>query len=72
MSTKNYALIWFEGEDTYTLVDRADKTVLLTEAEALNDAVSFLRSEKDLDNAIDDVRYAISVELLEDLFGWEV
>lgn len=70
--TKVYALIWFEGENYYTLVDRNNKTVLLSEAEAEYDTSGILRTEDDVENAQDDIRYAIDVTLLEDLFGWVV
>lgn len=70
--TRAYALIWFEGENYYTLVDQFNKTVLISEAEAYYDTTGILKTEDDVENAADDVRYAISTDLLEDLFGWTV
>lgn len=65
-----YALIWFEGDSPYTLVDKQGKTVLLTKEAALNQSSGLLHSQDDVDAAEDDLRYAITTELLDELYGW--
>jgi len=66
-----YALIWFEGDTPYLLADHKGKTVLFSEQDALSHATSALKTQDDVDNAEDDLRYAIATELLEELYGWE-
>lgn len=70
MDTK-YAVIWFEGPDSYTLVDRSGKYVLMSENQASKapSISAILRTEAEVEDATEDVKYAISVELLENLFG---
>lgn len=65
-----YALIWFEGDNPYTLVDKQGKTVLLTKDAALNQSSGLLHSQDDVDAAEDDLRYAITTDLLDELYGW--
>lgn len=67
---REYAIVWFEGEDIYTLVDTNDKTVLLTESEALSEAAQILRKTSDVEDAEEDLRYAIPAHMLNELFGW--
>lgn len=69
---EKYALIWFEGDEYYTLVDRHNKTVLIAAAEAKESTAGILRTEDDVENALDDLRYAIPANLLQELFGWDV
>lgn len=71
LPTTEYAVIWFEGEETYTLVNSSNQTVILSRAEAYQDTAGVINTEDDLENAEDDLRYAISTDLLEDLFGWD-
>lgn len=66
----NYAIVWFEGDDIFTLVDNDDKTIRLTEEHAKEESYATLRNEKDIEDAQDDLRYAIHVDLLESTFGW--
>ena len=68
--TKRYAIIWFEGESTYRLVDKHSRTITLSYDEAAQDAAGIIDTEDALERAEDDLRYAISTELLEDLYGW--
>lgn len=65
-----YAIIWFEGEAPYTMVDKKGKTVVLTKDAALEQASGLLHTQDDVDEAEDDLKYAITTTLLEDLFGW--
>jgi hypothetical protein len=69
-----YAIIWFEGQDKYTLVDRHGSIVTRTEKEITHapSIVSILRTQSDVEDAQDDLKYAISTELLENLFGCDV
>ena len=54
-----YALIWFEGDSPFTLVNKEGKTVLLTKDEALQQSSGLLTTQDDVDAAEDDLRYAI-------------
>lgn len=67
-----FAIVWFEDDDVFTLVDDDDKTVLLTYSEALDESSSVLANEKEVDEAEKGIRYALPVELLDTLFGWTV
>lgn len=69
---KRYAIIWFEGDNTFRLVDRQSKTITLSYEEASQDSAGIIDTEESLERAEDDLRYAISTELLEDLYGWSV
>lgn len=71
MSTQ-YAILWFEGDTPFTLVDDSDKTVLLSEAEAKAETAAVLHTENDVEEAESGVRYAVSTHLLDELFGWVV
>lgn len=66
----DYAIVWFEGDDIFTLVDNEDKTIRLTETHAQTESFDTLKSAKQVEDAQDDLRYAIHVDLLESLFGW--
>lgn len=68
---KEYALIWFEGEDPFTMVNKEGKTVLLSKEEALRQVSSLLENQDDVDKAEDDLRYGIASHLLEELYGWK-
>lgn len=68
--TKRYAIIWFEGESTFRLVDKNSRTITLSYAEAAQDSAGLIETEEALERAEDDLRYAISTDLLEDLYGW--
>lgn len=73
MDTK-FAVIWFEGADIFTLVDRKGKLVKLSEreAKAAPSITGVLKSQSDVELAVDDLKYAIYLDLLEDLFGCDV
>ena len=73
MDTK-YAIIWFEGHDKYTLVDRHGSLVTRTEKEVHQapSIVGILRTQSDVEEAQDDLKYAISTDLLESLFGCDI
>jgi len=73
MDTK-FAVIWFEGTDNYTLVDRKGRLVKMSEKEAIAapSITGLLRTQADVEEAQDELRYAISLELLETLFGCDV
>lgn len=71
-SSNEYAIIWFEGDDAFTLVNSQNQTVVQTRAEVSRDTAGVIDTEDQLDKAEDDLRYAISLTLLEDLFGWVV
>lgn len=66
-----YAIIWFEGDSPYTMVDKKGKTVLLSKEAAMQQASGLLHTQDDVDEAEDDLKYAITTTLLEDLFGWD-
>lgn len=66
----DYAIIWFEGDETYTLVDKNSKTLVFSYQQVLQDSAGVLLTEDDIEGVEDDLRYAISVELLEDYLGW--
>lgn len=67
-----YAIIWFEGDSPYTMVDKKGKTVTLSKEAALEQSSGLLHTQDDVDEAEDDLKYAITTTLLEDLFGWDV
>jgi hypothetical protein len=73
MNTK-YAVIWFEGHDNYTLVDKSGDFILMTEKEARKapSISGILNTQSDVEEAQDDLKYAISTELLENLFGCDI
>lgn len=71
MMAEKYALVWFEGDDPFTLVDHKGTTVLLDKEDALRQSSGILLTQDDVDNAEDDLRYAITTDLLEDLYGWK-
>lgn len=68
--TTRYAIIWFEGESTFRLVDNQSRTITLSYDEAMQDSAGIIDTEDALERAEDDLRYAISTDLLEDLYGW--
>lgn len=74
MDTTKYTVIWFEGADNYTLVDRKGRLIKMTEKEATEapSIAGILRTQSDVEDAQDDLKYAISLELLEDLFGLDI
>lgn len=67
---KRYAIIWFEGDATFRLVDRQSRTITLSYEEAAQDAAGIIETEDALEKAEDDLRYAINTDLLEELYGW--
>lgn len=71
-SSGDYAIIWFEGETAFTLVDSQNKTVVQPRDAVQRDTAGVIDTEQQLEDAEDDLRYAISVDLLENFFGWEV
>lgn len=73
MDTK-YAVIWFEGTDNYTLVDRKGRLVKMSEKEAhaAPSILALLKTQTDVEEAQDGPKYAIQLELLETLFGCDV
>lgn len=71
-ANSKYAIIWFEGDSPYTMVDKKGKTVILGKEAALQQASGLLHTQDDVDAAEDDLKYAITTTLLEDLFGWDV
>lgn len=70
-NANKYAIIWFEGDSPYTMVDKKGKTVLLSKEAAMQQASGLLHTQDDVDEAEDDLKYAITATLLEDLFGWD-
>lgn len=70
---KQYAIIWFEDDDNYTLVNR-NGLVTLTEDEvhSSEEIAGILETQEDVDVAQDDARYAIRLDLLDELFGYDV
>ena len=60
MDTK-YAVIWFEGSDNYTLVDRKGKLVKMSEkeAQAAPSIAGVLKTQADVEEASDDLKYEI-------------
>jgi hypothetical protein len=75
MSTNDetrYAILWFEDDAAFTLVDDSDKTVVLSESEAKAEASTILRNENEVEEAESGVRYAVPTQLLDELFGWIV
>ena len=76
--TYKYAMIQFYESNAYTKVDRAGKIVTLTEEEALSapsigknqkKTKKLLITESDIDDAENDVWYAIETNLLEAIYG---
>lgn len=67
-----YAIIWFEDNDNFTLFNRKG-LVTLTREQALSseDIAGILETEADVDDAQDDLRYAISLQLLDILYGYD-
>lgn len=74
MAMDTYAVIWFEGPDTFTLVDRKGRLVKMTAKEVSNSEtiVSTLKTQADVEEALDGLKYAITLDLLENLFGCDV
>lgn len=69
---KRYAIIWFEDNDNFTLFNRKGLVVLTKEQVLSSDDIAgILESEADVDDAQDDLRYAISLELLDELYGYD-
>lgn len=64
-----YAIIWFEDGSTFYMVDSSDNPVLLSKQEVLYDEIPILRTRDDINDAEDDIRYAIPEDLLEEIFG---
>lgn len=73
MDTK-YAVIWFEGTDNFTLVDRKGRLVKMVEkdAHAAPSISGLLKTQADVERAQDGPKYAITLELLESLFGCDI
>lgn len=70
--SNEYAIIWFEGDIAYTLVDARNQTVIQSRDAVARDTAGIIDTEEQLEAAEDDLRYAISTELLSNFFGWEV
>lgn len=66
--------VWFSDGDVYTFSDQHGHPILYTEMEARQQpSISgILRTESDVENADDDIRYAIDATLLEELFGYDI
>lgn len=73
MNTK-YIIIWFEGTDNYTLVDHSGHFKLLTRTEVARtpELYGILMTQEEVDDAQEDVKYAISTELFSEVFGVDV
>lgn len=69
-----YVPIWFSEGDVYTFSDKDGNTIQYTEVEASRQPAisSLLKTESDVERADDDVRYAISASLLEELYGYVI
>lgn len=67
----NYAIIWFEDESIYRLVDHQGhlKVFDIQQIDQENTVSEFIKTQDDIDNAEDSVRYAITIDLLEDTYG---
>lgn len=69
-----YAIVWFEGENVYTLVNNKDRPILLSK-EHLSSEPSIhgvIDREDQVETANDDHRYAIRTHLLEELYGYVI
>lgn len=68
-----YAMIQFYDSNAYTKVDRSGKLILLSEEQAKAapsiGSKRLLRTEGDIDDAENDVWYAIETNLLEAIYG---
>ena len=71
-SDPQYAILWFEGSDMFTLVDDNDKTILLAREAAQEESSRLLHTEKEINEAEEGIRYAVPANLLDELFGWTV
>lgn len=73
MDTK-YAVIWFEGADNYTLVDRKGRLVKMSEKDAASapSISGLLKTQAQVEEAQDGPKYAITLDLLETLFGCDI
>lgn len=65
-----YAILWFEDNSIFTLVNEDNYTVRLTFTEAQDESARILETEEDIDEADEGVRYAVPLYLLDELFGW--
>lgn len=70
----NYAVVWFEGDSVYTLVNSANEPILMSKQQVAQEPSihGIIDSEDQVETASDDLRYAIRTQLLEDLYGYVV
>lgn len=68
-----YAIVWFENDEPYTLVDSdTDKPILLTAGEAQTEAASRILTLEQAEDMQEGFRYAVHTSLLDELFGYVV
>lgn len=69
-----YAIIWYEDDTIFRLVDTKGNLRVFTRQQAEEEASvsGFLETEDDINKAEDDLRYAISLQLLEDTYGFNI
>jgi len=67
-----YAILWFEDSNMFTLVDDEDKTIILDRHSALEESARILDTESEINEAEEGIRYAVPAYLLDELFGWTV
>lgn len=72
MNDNVYAIIWYEDDTIYRLVNTGGelKTFTRQQAETEASVAGFLNTEEDINSAEDDLRYAISLQLLEETYGY--
>lgn len=70
---EQFIVVWFKGDDEIYAVTDSEGTVLKREYAALKgDVHGVLSTEEEIEDAADDVRYAVPVELAREVFGWEL
>jgi hypothetical protein len=70
---EQFVVITFSGDDGVFVVTKSDGTVLTREYAAIKgDVHGVLSTEEEIDEAKDDTRYAVPVDLAREVFGWDI
>lgn len=69
-----FIVVTFSGsDDVFVVTNDTDGTVVKREYDAVKNSVhGVLSTEEEIEDAADDVRYAVPVELAREVFGWDL
>jgi hypothetical protein len=70
---EQFVVVSFSDDQSVFVVTRTDGSIVLREYDAVkNDVHGVLSTEDEIDNARDNVRYAVPADLAREYFGWDL